>query len=97
MKFIKNAVHVEKYTDKRTGEEKKKYTTVGALFERNDGSLCMKMLDSWINFYDPKPSNTQKQDMFNEAKEAVQDVGSGGYDDFSDEIPFMRYIDADGF
>lgn len=37
--------------------------------------------------------------MFNEAKEAVQDtsVGTGGYDDFEDSIPFMRHIDADGF
>lgn len=48
--FIKDAVFVEKYTDKQTGEERKKYTKVGALFQREDGSLYMSFLNSWISF-----------------------------------------------
>lgn len=59
MKFKYNAVHTEKYT--HNGEEKKKYTTIGAIFEREDGSLCMKLLDSWINFYPPKDQAPAQQ------------------------------------
>jgi len=43
MKFLKDAVYSEKYTDRKTGEERTKYTNVGALFEREDGSMCVKI------------------------------------------------------
>lgn len=61
MKFIKNAVYSEKYTNK-DGEEKTKYTNVGALFQRDDGSMCAKIMGSWINFYDPKPIEPTQHD-----------------------------------
>lgn len=78
MKFIKDAVYSEKYTTK-DGEEKTKYTNVGALFEREDGSLCMRFLGSWINFYDKRVD----EGGYRKVKEAVQNT-----DDLEDFIPF---------
>ena len=80
MTFKYEAVHTEKYTDRQTGEEKKKYTKIGAVFEREDGSLCMKMLDSWVNFYPPR----MPDDGFQKAKEAA----SQAEDDINNQIPF---------
>lgn len=57
MKFKGDLVHTEKYTDKKTGEEKKKHTKVGALFERPDGSQCVKFLGGWLNIYEPKATD----------------------------------------
>ena len=79
MKFKGEIVHTEKYTDKQTGEEKKKYTKAGALFEREDGSLCIKMFDTWFNIYPPKVNEQGYQ----KAKQAVQN------DDFNDDISFQ--------
>lgn len=58
-KFIGDIVHTEKYSDRQTGEEKKKHTRAGALFQRDDGSFSVKMFDSWFNVYPPK-SEQQK-------------------------------------
>jgi hypothetical protein len=61
MKPIKKATAViGKYIDKQSGQEKSSYIRVGQLFQRDDGSLCMKMeaipagsaWNGWINFYD---------------------------------------------
>ena len=79
MKFKYEAVHTEKYVDK-DGVEKKKYTKIGAVFERDDGTMCMKLLDSWVNFYPPK----MKEDGYQAAKKAAQPE----QDDLSDQIPF---------
>lgn len=90
MKFKYNAVHTEKYTDKQTGEEKKKYTTIGAVFEREDGTLCMKLLDSWVNFYPPKA----KAEDYKKLKENLQEFSEPQEEfnpvtgEISDEIPF---------
>lgn len=65
MKFLKEAVYSEKYKTKE-GEEKTKYTNVGALFEREDGSLCAKILGTWVNFYDKREE--KKVDAHNAAK-----------------------------
>lgn len=86
MKPIKNAVYTEKWTDRNTGEEKKKYTTIGTLFQRDDGSMCLKMLGSWVNFYDIKPRRDQVEKVYNEAKQAVS--GDTMRQDFDDDIPF---------
>jgi hypothetical protein len=61
MKFLKDAVYSEKYVNKE-GEEKTKYTNIGALFEREDGSLCAKILGSWVSFYDKKPREENSED-----------------------------------
>ena len=83
MKKKFDAVYTEKYTDRTTGEERKKYTNVGAVFERDDGSMCMAFLGSWINFYEPKA----KAKDYQQAKEIVQntEIESGAIED---EIPF---------
>ena len=55
-----DAVYVERYTD-RDGNEKKRYTNIGALFTREDGSMSAKLesipvnFSGWISFYVPKP------------------------------------------
>jgi len=81
MKFLKEAVYSEKYKTKE-GEEKTKYTNIGALFEREDGSLCAKILGTWVSFYDKKAP--KEVDSHNTAKaNAYQpDV------DLGEELPF---------
>ena len=81
MKFIKEAVYSEKYTDK-DGNEKTKYTNVGALFQRDDGSMCAKIMGSWINFYDKKEQTPNNQ------SRPSQQSNSGHANDFEDDIPF---------
>ena len=47
------------------GEIKKRYQNIGSVFEREDGSQCLKLdsipihvdWDGWANFYNPKPYN----------------------------------------
>jgi hypothetical protein len=67
------------YTAK-DGTEKKRYLTVGAVFENDKGSLSLKLdgmpvspdWSGWISFYEPKPYNG----------------GGGGSSKESDDIPF---------
>ena len=70
MKRIKKVVAVTgKYTDKN-GQEKNQYVTCGAMFKREDGSVCMKLdslplgdFNGWLNFYDleeDRPANNAK-------------------------------------
>jgi len=55
---------VGKYTAK-DGTEKKRYLTVGAVFEGEGGKLSLKLdgmpvspdWSGWISFYEPKPHN----------------------------------------
>lgn len=61
MKKTHDAVYAgEKYTD-NNGNEKTRYTNVGVLLQRDDGSMTMKLeaipvgFNGWINFYEPKP------------------------------------------
>jgi len=59
MKKKFDAVYSEKYTD-RDGNEKTRYTNLGSLLERDDGSLTLKLeslpigFTGWVNFYEPK-------------------------------------------
>ena len=59
MKRTHDAVYVEKYTD-RNGEEKKRYTNIGSLMTREDGSMTIKLeaipvnFTGWISLYEPK-------------------------------------------
>lgn len=66
MKKTHDAVYAgEKYTD-RDGNEKTRYVNVGALMQRDDGSLTMKLeavpvgFNGWINFYEPKPKDGER-------------------------------------
>jgi len=71
---------IGEYTD-HTGQKKKRYTTVGTVFEGDDGRLSLKMdtvpvtpeWSGWVAFYDPKgrdeqPAPRQRQDAHNQAK-----------------------------
>lgn len=85
MKRIKRIVATTGTYKDRDGNDKKQYTNIGTLFERPDGSQCIKLdavpvgWDGWGNFYDIE----QKQSAHNEAK-------ANGYqrDELDSEIPF---------
>ena len=62
----------EKYTD-RNGDEKTRFVNVGAVFERDDGTQCLKIetlpvgFSGWLNFFEPrereeKPQQQRAQD-----------------------------------
>jgi hypothetical protein len=81
---------IGEYTTK-TGEKKKRYLTVGAVFEDDEGRLSLKLdgipvspdWSGWISFYQPKeatqePRSPKKRDF------PKADLMSGE----SEEIPF---------
>ena len=92
MKKTHDAVYAgEKYTD-NNGNEKTRYTNVGVLLQRDDGSMTMKLeaipvgFNGWINFYEPKPKEGEapKQERDRPQRQAQAPVN-----DFDDtEIPF---------
>lgn len=84
MRKLKDLVHTEKY--EVNGEERKKYTNVGSLLERDDGSQVIKFLGVWINLYDPRPksNNTEILDSSTDAKNATVQ----SQNDLQDEVPF---------
>lgn len=90
MKRTHDAVYVEKYTD-RSGQEKKRYTNIGSLLTRDDGSMAVKLetipvnFSGWIALYEPKPRDGEQ------AKPRESQRQSGGSLD-SDEIPFSSPI-----
>lgn len=87
MKKSHDAVYVERYTD-RNGAEKKRYTNIGSLLVRDDGSMALKLeaipvnFSGWVAFYEPKPKEG--------ARESSPSRSSGGSQagDPNDEIPF---------
>ena len=91
MKAHKQAVAVTgSYTD-RQGNEKKRYTNVGTLFQYDDGGFALKLDsvpvgDGWngfISFFDIKPRDgSQATD--NQASKARETFNP----DLDDEIPF---------
>lgn len=91
MKKIKKAVAVTgKYTD-RNGNEKNQYHTCGALFQRDDGSLCMKLdalplgdFNGWVSFYDIEENRKENnQQGMAQARQAAEP----SFDDLED-LPF---------
>ena len=69
MKRIKKLVaSVGTYTDNQ-GQEKTRYHTMGSLFKREDGSICLKMdsmplgegWNGWVNVYDLDPDQGQQK------------------------------------
>lgn len=72
------------YQDKN-GESKNSYLRIGSVFERSDGSLCMKLdaiparsFDGWVNFYAPD---------FKKVKEDVRSVVDKHNAPLEDEMP----------
>lgn len=99
-KLVYDAVAtIGKYTDKQ-GNEKKRYLSVGKVFESEGGGLSLK-LDSvpvtpewsgWISFYVPKDSKEQSptQEQHNTKKaDGFQPQAKGAFDDDQD-IPFAN-------
>lgn len=87
MKKTHDAVYAgEKYTD-REGNEKTRYVNMGALFQRDDGSLTAKVeslpigFNGWINFYEPKAKEGEQP------QRSRPQRGTAG-DSPSDDIPF---------
>jgi hypothetical protein len=87
MKKVYDAVVVVgEYEDRKTGQTKKQYRTVGAVLQNDEGRLSLKLemvplvnFNGWINFYEPrereeKPAPSQREQQHQEP--------------FSDEIPF---------
>lgn len=60
-----DAVYVERYQDRNSGAEKKRYINIGALFTRDDGSMSLKLetipvkFDGWISLYEPRQKDEQ--------------------------------------
>ena len=79
-----DAVYVERYSD-RDGNEKKRYTNIGALFTREDGSMSVKLesipvaFSGWISLYVPK----QKEERPQRNAQAQAPV-----DELDDTVPF---------
>jgi hypothetical protein len=91
MKAIKKAVCITgTYTDRTTGAEKKQYLTVGKLFARDDGSMCLKMdavpvgFDGWVNFYDLEQAGAERPTSGGMVQKPAQPDPS----DPNDDIPF---------
>jgi hypothetical protein len=87
---------IGKYKD-REGNEKKRYVTVGSVFEDANGRQALKLdalptspeWTGWIAFYEPKQGDQRppRQDAHNQAK-ANGYAPEAKQDDDSDEIPF---------
>lgn len=95
MKKIQDAVFAgEKYTASN-GEEKTRYINMGVLFQRDDGSLTMKLesipvsFNGWINFYEPKPRDGEapKPERQRPQRQAPAPAPEGEVP-FDDDIPF---------
>lgn len=81
----------EKYTD-REGNEKTRFINMGALFQRDDGSMCMKLeslpvgFTGWISFYEPRPKDGEQAQRQRPQRSAKPQAASGDFQD--DDIPF---------
>jgi hypothetical protein len=97
MEKIKDAVAaVGEYN--KGGEIKKRYQKVGSLFQRDDGSLSLKLesiplsvdWNGWLNFYDPynKREGQQQQQQPPQQQKPTQLEPKGQIFNADDEIPF---------
>lgn len=88
MKAIKKLVAITG-TYQKDGVEKKQYMTCGKLFQRDDGSLCMKLdalplgdFNGWISAYDLDESRQQNnQQGMAQTKAVMEPIAE-------DDIPF---------
>lgn len=100
MKPTHNLVFSEKYENK-DGEEKRRYTTVGKLFRREDGSVTIKLetlpispqFNGWLSVYkiEPRDSGEKEYQQQQQEKQQPDDVVLEDIDDKPidlSEIPF---------
>jgi hypothetical protein len=92
MKKTHDAVYAgEKYTD-REGNEKTRYVNMGALFQRDDGSLALKIesipvgFTGWVSFYEPRAKDGEQRPQKTQRPQRTQAPETGGFED--DDIPF---------
>lgn len=79
------------YTN-RNGEEKKRYMTVGAVFESDKG-MSMKLgaipvgpeFNGWLSFYEPKERDDAPRSASRDDKRTTK---GNDADPFNDDIPF---------
>ena len=82
-------------TYEKNGQTKNQYITCGSLFQRDDGSLCMKLdalplgdFNGWINAYDLDENRAENN--ANGMAQVKQETGiapnSGS--DFDSDVPF---------
>lgn len=72
------------------GQTKKRYQNMGAVFRRDDGSLCMKVecvpvgpgWSGWVNMFEPRERNQQG------GSDSGQNYGAGSSDPLDSDIPF---------
>ena len=77
------------------GQTKKRYQNIGAVFEREDGSMCAKIenipvgpgWNGWINFFEPRERN-QGVDTGTSQGGGQSYGGSPASDDLDQDIPF---------
>ncbi len=98
MEKIKDAVAaVGEYN--KNGEIKKRYQKVGSLYQRDDGSLSLKLESiplsvdwkGWVNFYDPynkREGQQQQQQQPPQQQKPTQLEPKGQIFSADDEIPF---------
>lgn len=89
MKRVYDAVVVVgEYEDRKTGQTKKQYRTVGAVLQNDEGRLSLKLemvplvnFNGWINFYESREK---------EQKPSHQTTGEPRVEQnpFDDDIPF---------
>jgi len=88
----------EKYKD-RNGDEKTRFVNVGAVFERDDGSLCAKLesipvgFTGWLNLFEPREREQQPQQQRQAGRRDEPYTGKprGGAEVMDDDIPFAPY------
>ena len=84
----------------KNGETKKRYLTVGAVFENDKGQLSLKLdalptvkeWNGWISFYEPKQYDNQASQQSQPAQRRTAAGGpattQGSFDDDEGDIPF---------
>lgn len=83
-----DVVAVSKYNDSN-GNEKTKYTNIGAVFTTYKGGFCIKIesvpvgWDGWAQLYEPKPREDRQHQKPGESVPAKEYES-----DFNDSIPF---------
>lgn len=84
---------VGSYNDRETGQPKKRYQTVGAVFEDEQGRLSLKLeaiplskeWSGWLSFYEPRqPGQPSARSSAPPAQEPAPDLSG----DDGDDIPF---------
>lgn len=85
---------VGKYTDKQ-GNEKKRYVTVGAVFQDDQGRMSLKLdavpcspdWSGWISFYEPQQRDTAPRQQPTQHEQSKQNAYQPQQDD-GDDISF---------